>query len=373
MTKRNQGLLDQAWFEVLERLDEAVIVLDHSRSLRLVNDAARRLLGYDSGEAVGGRCRLTTRGVDCENACPLTFALEMELEGVEDFATVYRTGDDRAIPLKVTVIPLRTEKGEFKGAVEILRPAEPNAGFYLAGSSEIADEFRRRMADAARSRADLRLVGERLACRDVARAVHRLSGSPEDLFSTWTGSWDDTNPWPPGTVYADGENADSLLDSQRPDDWRLMIGTRKLDGEPAGMEVLQLPPFEDLHVDLPKMIGAWVEEIAPEKRLTTGAVQRLVRLARDCGLDRLEEVLLAAVAASGEAIEEEHVPLDGYETALVDELLQAPNPLAALEERLIREVLDRCEWKMQEAADRLGISRVTLWRKMKDLNIEKNP
>jgi len=37
----------------------------------------------------------------------------------------------------------------------------------------------------------------------------------------------------------------------------------------------------------------------------------------------------------------------------------------------LREVLERSEWRMQEAADRLCISRVTLWRKMKELGIEK--
>jgi transcriptional regulator of acetoin/glycerol metabolism len=39
---------------------------------------------------------------------------------------------------------------------------------------------------------------------------------------------------------------------------------------------------------------------------------------------------------------------------------------------VLREVVELCGWRMQEAADRLGISRVTLWRKMKDLGIEKN-
>ena len=94
-------------------------------------------------------------------------------------------------------------------------------------------------------------------------------------------------------------------------------------------------------------------------------------MARERGLQELEEVLVAALAAADECIEETHLPVDGYGTALVDELLKSPKPLAALEERLIREVLDRCCWRMQEAADRIGISRVTLWRKMKDLGIEK--
>lgn len=371
MKHRTRDSLDGAWFEVLERLEEAVIVLDDTRKLRLVNASARRLLGYDVGQSVGGRCRLTTRGVDCEHACPLTYALERGLENVENFATVYRTQDGRDVPLRVTLIPLRTESGEFKGAAEILRPEEPNPGFYLAGSSEIAGDLRKRAADASNGRADLQIVGDHLACRAVARAIHRLSGSPEELFRTWTGNWDDTSPWPPGTVFADGEAATSLLESKRPEGWRVIVGARNADKVHPDMELLELPALEDLHADLPWMIGAWINEIAPSKRATAGALERLVRVARDRGLDGLEEVLLAAVAASDDAIAEEHVPLDGYATALVDELLQTPNPLAALEERLIREVLDRCEWRMQEAADRLGISRVTLWRKIKDLDIDR--
>ena len=35
------------------------------------------------------------------------------------------------------------------------------------------------------------------------------------------------------------------------------------------------------------------------------------------------------------------------------------------------EVLDRSGWRMQNAAERLGISRVTLWRKLRDHGIER--
>ena len=70
-------------------------------------------------------------------------------------------------------------------------------------------------------------------------------------------------------------------------------------------------------------------------------------------------------------MEEEHLPVNGARTVLVDELLQSENPLAALEEKVLREVLERYDWKMQDAADRLGISRVTLWRKLKELNIDR--
>jgi len=77
------------------------------------------------------------------------------------------------------------------------------------------------------------------------------------------------------------------------------------------------------------------------------------------------------VAAAGERLDETHLPTAGYGTAWVDDVLREPDPLMALERRVLNEVLERCGWRMQDAADRLGISRVTLWRKLKDHGIER--
>jgi len=363
--------LGGAWIKVLDQLGEAVIVLDDQRTLHHVNEVARRLLGYERGQQPGGRCRLTTRGVDCENACPLTFALEAGLDRVEDFATVYHTKEGLALSLSVTVIPFRSEDGEFRGAVEILRPTAPQPGFFMAGSSEATGTLRERVTTLARAGCDVLIVGEAPACRDVAGALHRFSGMPGELFQRWTGTWTEINPWPPGTVYAFEDQAESLLASQRPDGWRVVVGAGSADDIDRSFEVLNLPPLEDLADDLPLVIGSWLEEIAPRKKVEPAVLDRLSRMARDRGLEDLEGVLMSAVAAAGDRIEECHLPADGYHTALVDELLRAANPLAALEEHVLREVLERCGWRMQEAAERIGVSRVTLWRKMKDLGIDR--
>lgn len=360
----------ETWFEVLDHLGEAVIVLDSQRNLRHVNQAARRLLGYEGGGEIGGRCRLTTRGIDCENACPLTFALDNDLDRVDDFSTVYTTVDGRALPLRITVIPVSDEEGGFRGAIEILRPTEPDPGFFMVGSSTSANALRERVATLARSRADVCLVGEPPVCRDVARAMHRISGMPENLFRMWAGSWDGINPWPPGTVYACQDGGGSLLESDRPEGWRAVIESATVP-EALPLETLELPSAEEREYDLPQIIVSWVGEISPRTSITHQAVERLGRMARDRGFEELEGILTAALAVAQEHLDVEHLPVDGYRTAFVDELLQAPKPLAALEERLLREVLERCGWRMQEAADRLAISRVTLWRKMKDLGIDR--
>jgi len=362
------------WPDILQRVGDAVLVLDHQRILRYANAPARQLLGYSEDQVVGSRCRLTTKGVDCENACPLTFALDSDMDRVDDFETVYQTKDGRAVPLTITVIPLRDDRGEFLGAVEILRPRAPEPGFFLVGSSPAIRALKSRLVRHGRSGDHLILAGERPACRDIGRAVHRFAGLPEELFEVWTGSWDGIKAWPPGTMYADREVASTLFASDMPEGWRLIAGMApedlRVDNGFVG-EVIELPSVEEVRDDLELMVAAWVEDLAPGKRVSPGALQRLGRLACGRGLEELGRILVVAVAASDLTIEEEHVQADGYGSHLVDELLQTDDPLAALEGRLLTEVLHRSGWRMQEAADRLGVSRVTLWRKLKDHGIER--
>jgi PAS domain S-box-containing protein len=369
-----EGVLAGRWQDVLKHVDDAVLVLDHERTLRFVNSAARRLLGYDENETIGGRCRLTTNGVDCQDACPLTFALERSMDRVDDFATVYRARDGRPVPLHVTVIPLRNEDGTFRGAVEILRPREPSPGFYLVGSSDTASAFRSRLARHGRTREHLILKGELPACRDVARAVHRYAGLPDELFAVWSGSWSGVAVWPPGTMYADGETSATLVAVEPPEGWCLVVGASRGDTlETGGLEaeIVELPTVEELRDDLAQIVAAWADSLAPGTTVAPSAAQRLVRFACEAGLDALESVLVTAAGVAGGRIEDAHIPADGYSSHLVDELLRTDNPLAALEQRLLVEVLNRSGWRMQEAADRLGVSRVTLWRKLKDHGIER--
>jgi len=367
-------VLTEQWSEVLQRVGDAVMVLDRQRILRFVNGPARKLLGYAEDQVVGARCRLTTRGDDCENNCPLTFALENELDRVDDFTTVYRTSDGRGVPLTVTVIPLRDDAGDLLGAVEILRPREPAPGFFLAGTSPAVRELKMRLIRIGRASGHVIVRGPRPVCRDLGRAVHRFAGLPDDLFTVWRGSWEQVSVWPAGTMYADGPSAPVVLETPVPEGWRVIVGAGpecELDHDGAVAEVIEVPPVEEIRDDLGLMVAAWVRELAPGTTVSPGALRHLGRLACGGGFEALERTLVAAVAASGGRIEQQHVETDGYSSHLVDELLRSDDPLAALEGRLLTEVLHRSGWRMQEAADRLGVSRVTLWRKLKDHGIER--
>ncbi len=369
-------LLGTAWREVFEHLDDAILVLDEERNIQLMNRRARELLGYDGVDDIGGRCRATTRGHDCNEACPLTYTLKTgRRDAVTDFAAVYRRSDGRAVRLDVTIVPLCDADETFRGAIEILRPAAPDCGFYLAGASETAVALRRRLLELASSPHHLVLRGERPARDDVARAFHAFGGLDDRLLFVWEGSWDTIPGWPPGTLLADHEAVEHLLSEGLPDGWRLVV-TVPLEAEPSipcddGFELLTLPTPRERREDLPQVVAAWIERLSPGLRASPAAIGRLCRIACDRGLEGLQPVLSEAVAAAGGRIEEDDVPADGYCTVLVDEVLGSDNPFAALEEHLLKEVLDRCGWRMQEAADRLGISRVTLWRKLRDHDLSR--
>ena len=369
------ALAGGALAEVLAHVEDAVLVLDADRTVRFANPRARRLLGYREGESLGGRCRATTRGVDCEAACPLTYALESRLDRVEDFETVYHTRDGNPLPLAVTLIPFRDADGTFVGAVEILRPREPHPGVMLAGRSPLAVTLRSRARRLAEEGCHVAVVGHGIVAVDVARTIHRLSGVDGSLFFTWGGAWDGIEPWPPGTMYVDGGELNDELIAGVPGGWRLIAAVSEpaelSDHDGARFQTFELPPLEARCDDLADMVVARLHELRADLDVAADALDRLVRVMRDGGFDRLDRVLQAAVSVAGGRLELEHLPIDGYGAGLVDEVLQCDDPLSALEARLLQEVLERCEWRVQEAADRLGVSRVTLWRKMREHEIER--
>lgn len=370
-----RGLMTSDIEAVLDNIGDAVLVLDEQRTLRYVNTRARLILGYSDDEPLGGRCKLTTRGVDCQNACPLSFVLEGDIDCVQEFQAVYRTREGDPIPLLVTVIPFIKDDGSFGGAVEILRPTDPDPGFFAVGRGKRSVTLRQDISRLAGSGEPIVLVGEAPATADVAATIHRFSGLPDELFLKWNGSWDGVTQWPPGTVYDVGEEAVSLLKAPAVKGWQVIVGVVSLAGideeHLSRAEVLQLPKIRDIEADLPIVVKAWVAQLKPATKIAPKAMARLCEIAMERGLTALQGVLHAVVETADGRIEAEDLEFDGFRSICVDELLEADDPFATLEKRLLFEVLERHHWRMQDAAERLGISRVTLWRKLKERNVER--
>lgn len=360
---------------MLGHVSDGVIVMNEERQLQFANQRARTLLGFKEGEKVGGRCRLNTQGIDCEIACPLTFALEQGRSEVRDFETVYHARDGREVPLRVTVLPLLDQDGAFSGAVEILRERGVDPGFFLAGNGMESERLKRRLDEVAAERSDVIFVGERVARHDVARTLHRLTGLGDDQFLIWPATEEDCSAVPAGICFADDGQASALWQESLPAGWRRFVGVSDVNGfsMPVDREVavVHLPSVETLHDDLPFLLAAWVRQHRENLEISPEAMGRLGEMALEHGLDGVAEILPAAVAVADGRLELSDLPQPSAQALFIDHVLESDDPLGTLERRLLTEVLERCDWRMQEAADRLGMSRVTLWRKTRDHGIER--
>ncbi len=80
------------------------------------------------------------------------------------------------------------------------------------------------------------------------------------------------------------------------------------------------------------------------------------------------------VRCQGNTILIEHLPKDIFKTTeRMPEVVfgESDNPLMILEREFILKILIQHNWRQGEVAKRLKMSRATLWRKIKQLKIEK--
>ena len=131
-----------------------------------------------------------------------------------------------------------------------------------------------------------------------------------------------------------------------------------------------IPPLRDRPEDLEALVSLWVPEIAERSEsdvrgLTAGALRRLRAYSWPGNVRELRNVLEQAILlAAGPLVDDGEVaraidaiaiPVDETETQAEDEQERV---LAALENN---------RWKHGRTAAALGISRTTLWRKLKKL------
>ena len=136
---------------------------------------------------------------------------------------------------------------------------------------------------------------------------------------------------------------------------------------------IQLPPLRERRDDIPLLIEhfiqkfnrhtqKFIQDISPE------ALNILMEYPYPGNVRQLENIIEHAfVKCPGERIEKEHLPTEliAPKDDIVTLVLMDENPLAALERELIQRVLEQCDGKPKLAAKRLGISRTTLWRRLK--------
>ncbi len=134
-----------------------------------------------------------------------------------------------------------------------------------------------------------------------------------------------------------------------------------------------IPPLRERRDDIPLLIQHFIGKFnrLMKKSIRTvspDVMEILMEYSYPGNVRQLENIIEHAfVKCQGNKIEKRHLPTDltGPKDDPVALALLSGNPLATLEKELIKEVLEQCQGNPQAAAKRLGISRTTLWRKLR--------
>jgi two-component system response regulator AtoC len=144
---------------------------------------------------------------------------------------------------------------------------------------------------------------------------------------------------------------------------------------------IHLPPLRERKDDIPHLIKHFVSKLNKEmdkeiNNVSPKVMDFLMDYDYKGNIRELENILEHAfVRCQGNTILAEHLPKDlfGAAVKLPENIIaDSDNPLMAIERGLILKMLNQHKWKQGEVAKKLHISRVTLWRKIKQLKIEKD-
>jgi PAS domain S-box-containing protein len=155
---------------------------------------------------------------------------------------------------------------------------------------------------------------------------------------------------------------------------------------------IQLPPLRERKEDIPLLINHFLGKFNREfsrkvHGISTEAMEVLLNYPYPGNIRELENIIEhAMVLCTASTIQMEHLPMDirtfrSDRKALIPPPLQdktsemtrklrsVDDPLRLSEREVILQILEETQWNYGETARRLNKSRVTLWRKMKDLGI----
>ncbi|OGV65981.1 MAG: hypothetical protein A2498_07165 [Lentisphaerae bacterium RIFOXYC12_FULL_60_16] len=138
---------------------------------------------------------------------------------------------------------------------------------------------------------------------------------------------------------------------------------------------LEIPPLRDRPEDIPPLVRHFVEQVShklklPRCRLDPACLDHLVRYSWPGNVRELENILeRAAVLCRDHVIRPEDLP----HTITTETRRDTPSApftgnLASLEQHHIQSVLDSVDGNRRKAAAILGISTVTLWRRLRTGN-----
>ena len=141
---------------------------------------------------------------------------------------------------------------------------------------------------------------------------------------------------------------------------------------------IYLPPLRERKDDVPLLVSHFIEKFNKEMgravtNLSPRAMELLLEYKYPGNIRELEHIMEHAfVRCQGRTIMPEHMPKELQNLDIIDKAMECEEPLKELERETIFRALEEASWRYQDCAKRLKISRTTLWRRMKELKIEKS-
>ncbi|MFQ5588337.1 MAG: sigma 54-interacting transcriptional regulator [Nitrospiria bacterium] len=142
---------------------------------------------------------------------------------------------------------------------------------------------------------------------------------------------------------------------------------------------IALPPLRERKDDIPLLVdhfiarfnqemGRKVTEVSPE---VTDILQSYDYPGNIRELENIIEHVM--VFCTGDTLEPEHLQkeIQPARETVISKAAETENPLHAMEEELILNVLNQTRWNYKKTAEKLKMSRTTLWRKVKAYGFKK--
>jgi two-component system response regulator HydG len=137
---------------------------------------------------------------------------------------------------------------------------------------------------------------------------------------------------------------------------------------------IQLPPLLERRNDIPLLARHFLHRFAEEQgkkieQFSPEAMRLLLDYSWPGNVRELENTVEhATVLAKGSRVEASDLPAALYSAISATDIGKPPT-LVDHEKKLLQEVLEKCGWNKKQAAKRLGISRSTLYEKLKKYQI----
>ncbi|HUK55707.1 MAG TPA: sigma 54-interacting transcriptional regulator [Nitrospiria bacterium] len=138
-----------------------------------------------------------------------------------------------------------------------------------------------------------------------------------------------------------------------------------------------LPPLRERRDDIPLLVEHFLKRFntllgKKIKSVAPAAMEILLNYDYPENIQGLENIIEhAVVLCHGGTILPSHLPRDMFyvKDDFIDQAIKQEDPLKILERQLVLKALSQTDWNYQAAAEKLKISRTTLWRKIKEFGI----